>query len=164
MQARLDETIARGLGLSVPRPRTLAPLALILGCSLVACDDTPTRVWQPTDHSQPPGLGNTPAPAASTPPSSEVAGARAGAALFRAHCASCHGVEGRGDGPSAPPMARPADLTAVAWQTSRTDAQITEAIRLGRGAMPGFGDRIQQAGITALVAHVRSLGARPPSP
>lgn len=36
-----------------------------------------------------------------------------GAALYRTHCAQCHGPQGRGDGPAAAGLARPpADLTA----------------------------------------------------
>jgi mono/diheme cytochrome c family protein len=35
--------------------------------------------------------------------------------LFRAHCAACHGVLGKGDGPLASALkAKPADLTALA--------------------------------------------------
>jgi mono/diheme cytochrome c family protein len=38
-----------------------------------------------------------------------------GAPLYVQHCASCHGREGRGDGPAAPALVRrPADLTAIA--------------------------------------------------
>jgi mono/diheme cytochrome c family protein len=35
--------------------------------------------------------------------------------LYRAHCAACHGSDGKGDGPLAPALkAKPADLTALA--------------------------------------------------
>lgn len=35
--------------------------------------------------------------------------------LFRAHCAPCHGSDGKGDGPIAPALkAKPANLTALA--------------------------------------------------
>jgi len=38
-----------------------------------------------------------------------------GAALFRIHCASCHGKEAKGDGPVASAlMTKPADLTTLA--------------------------------------------------
>jgi len=37
-----------------------------------------------------------------------------GVALFRRHCASCHGIAGRGDGPAAAGLAgTPADLTSL---------------------------------------------------
>ncbi len=39
----------------------------------------------------------------------------AGAALYQRHCASCHGAEGRGDGPVAASLRQPpADLTRLA--------------------------------------------------
>ena len=35
--------------------------------------------------------------------------------LFRAHCAACHGSDGKGDGPVAPTLkSKPADLTVLA--------------------------------------------------
>lgn len=41
--------------------------------------------------------------------------AAAGRALYRRLCASCHGVDGRGDGPVAPALGeRPTDLTTIA--------------------------------------------------
>jgi mono/diheme cytochrome c family protein len=37
-----------------------------------------------------------------------------GAELFRLYCATCHGVDGRGDGPAAPALKRrPPDLTTI---------------------------------------------------
>ena len=41
------------------------------------------------------------------------------AALYRSHCASCHGTEGRGDGPDAPFLAsRPRNLRDPSATTS----------------------------------------------
>ena len=45
-------------------------------------------------------------------PAVGAAAAPDGAALFRSHCATCHGTNGRGDGPTASAMRTPpADLT-----------------------------------------------------
>ncbi|MBW2241430.1 MAG: cytochrome c [Deltaproteobacteria bacterium] len=42
----------------------------------------------------------------------------AGAALYERHCASCHGLSGRGDGPLATSLTvAPADLTSLAWRS-----------------------------------------------
>lgn len=39
----------------------------------------------------------------------------AGAELYRMYCATCHGIDGRGDGPAAEAMKRPpSDLTTIA--------------------------------------------------
>src|SRR5580765_3689724 len=80
-----------------------------------------------------------------------------GQALFSQHCAVCHGAAGEGG--SGP------DLTNPLWQRSLTDDQLERAIRDGRPspgggpAMPAFQDRINAAGRTALVAHLRGLAA-----
>lgn len=71
-------------------------------------------------------------------------------------CASCHGREGLGNGPSAPGVL--ANFQDPEWQRSRSDADIASVIRLGRGMMPAFGEQIVPAGIEALVGHVRRLG------
>jgi mono/diheme cytochrome c family protein len=43
-----------------------------------------------------------------------------GGQLYRTYCASCHGVEGRGNGPAAAALATPpADLTALAQKFGR---------------------------------------------
>ena len=43
------------------------------------------------------------------------AGDDAGRVLYRRYCASCHGQEGRGDGPVAPSLGqKPTDLTRIA--------------------------------------------------
>ena len=48
-----------------------------------------------------------------------------GAALYRVHCASCHGVAGTGDGPVAPSLTpRPTDLTRIA---QRSEGQFRES-------------------------------------
>ncbi|HNN91445.1 MAG TPA: cytochrome c [Pseudomonadota bacterium] len=67
-----------------------------------------------------------------------AATATAGAALFAANCAVCHGPLGRGDGLAAaalnPP---PRDLTSPAVQ-SDSDGGLFWKITSGRGAMPAW--------------------------
>lgn len=83
----------------------------------------------------------------------------AAAALYRARCAACHGASGRGDGPAAPPGATTPDLSDAELQASRTDDDLARVIREGRGMMPGFGADINEQGIAALIAHLRTLRA-----
>jgi mono/diheme cytochrome c family protein len=57
------------------------------------------------------------APAAPPPPS----GLEMGRYEYESNCATCHGIEGRGDGPMRPFLARePADLTAIARRNGGT--------------------------------------------
>jgi mono/diheme cytochrome c family protein len=66
-----------------------------------------------------------------------------GAPLYVQHCASCHGREGRGDGPAAPALTRrPADLTAIAARRGGAfpAAEIARFID-GRFELPAHGSR-----------------------
>ena len=56
--------------------------------------------------------------------------------VFSTRCATCHGFQGRGDGPGAQALKpRPRDYTNVAWQKSVTDAQIKKTIIEGGAAV-----------------------------
>jgi mono/diheme cytochrome c family protein len=78
-------------------------------------------------------------------------------ALFAQACARCHGADGTGGLPTVANGPRPADLTAAAWQQTRSDTDLTAAIRNGRGAMPPFEDVLTGEQINALAAYVRTL-------
>jgi mono/diheme cytochrome c family protein len=69
--------------------------------------------------------------------------AEVGGPIFQRYCASCHGLGGRGDGPTAVSLlTRPADLTAIAKRRggefpSGTIAQFID----GRFELPAHGSR-----------------------
>lgn len=148
--------------------RSCVRIALLGGVVLVGCgEETPTRVWEPSDHGHPPESQVDPSrvparagAAGEAPADPETARRRAAEALWRVSCAGCHGPTGLGGGPELPPGAQPPNLTDPQWQQEHTDAELAAVIRDGRGMMPPFGDRIRPQGVEALVAHVRSL-ARP---
>lgn len=91
-------------------------------------------------------------------------------ALWRARCAPCHGVSGRGFNQRAQRMAM-GDMTTEAWQIEMTDAHIRDTIRNGlqrvkfgnRQAMRHFKGKLTAAQIDALVGFIRGLarGAAP---
>jgi mono/diheme cytochrome c family protein len=69
--------------------------------------------------------------------------AEVGAELFATYCASCHGVEARGDGPAAIALKTPpTDLTAIAAQRGGVfpDSAIARTID-GRFDLPAHGSR-----------------------
>ncbi len=89
--------------------------------------------------------------------------ARAGdvTAIWGANCAACHGKDGKG-GTMMGRKLGIKDLTTAGVQASFTDAQATKAIKEGvteggMEKMKGFGDKLSDDDVKALVAHVRSL-------
>lgn len=137
-------------------------LSAAVCAALSACERrvTPTRDWQPSDHGQPaqPDPDRTP-PTATAP--EEGGSERAADALFNVSCAGCHGRDGKGQGPQRPPGVTPPDMTTPEFQAQRTDAQLAQVIREGRGLMPPFGKQVNDQGIEALVAKVRRMATKP---
>jgi mono/diheme cytochrome c family protein len=133
-------------------------LGLVLGLPGCSGERRELREWQASDH---------PAPAAVTPEGQGAgsegpdATARTVASLWGMRCATCHGEAGHGDGAGKPPGAPIPDLSDPAFQAARSDAQLAQVINAGRGLMPAFSDQITEAGVTALVGHVRSLARGP---
>lgn len=81
-----------------------------------------------------------------------------GPALYRNACARCHGPDGRG-GAAVAPGAVSRNFVDHAFQASRSDAQLRDAIVRGQGggAMPAFGAVMTEAELGRLVARVRSF-------
>jgi mono/diheme cytochrome c family protein len=105
-----------------------------------------------------------------------------GSEMFKAYCASCHGVSARGDGAIARYLrVRPADLTQIskhyggAFPTARIHEIVDgrQAIRAhGDSQMPVWGDVFKRSGVAVseetisknidkLVAYLESLQEKP---
>lgn len=90
-----------------------------------------------------------------------------GRSLFVKHCVTCHGEQGRGDGPSARLHARrsgfaPRDLSKPEVQAGLTDGEMFWKIGAGwrpggRIVMPGVGSEVSEEDRWRLVLYVRSL-------
>lgn len=82
-----------------------------------------------------------------------------GELVYERQCYACHGPQGAGDGPVVGPGKFPfaaalnGDATAA-----RTDGYIYAVTRVGRGLMPGYGDRVTERDRWAVVHYVRTLG------
>lgn len=103
-----------------------------------------------------------------------------GSYIFRTYCASCHGAEGRGDGPLAADLRyRPSDLTLIARRNGG-EFPTEKVVRIvdgrkpvkghGGADMPVWGDAFRnvetgydeaaaQERIRAVVDHLRSIQA-----
>ncbi len=92
-------------------------------------------------------------------------GIAGGAVLFPQHCASCHGAEGRGDGPAAKALADPpADLTAEhlwAHEDGELFWWLSHGIEAPEGglAMPGFAGQLGEDDRWALIDYIRAHNA-----
>ena len=82
-----------------------------------------------------------------------------GKALYEKKCAMCHGADGVAKETWAKQGAK--SFSDAAWQKATTDAQIHKTIEDGVPAkkMPTYKDKLTAEEITAIVKHIRTLGA-----
>jgi mono/diheme cytochrome c family protein len=81
-----------------------------------------------------------------------------GSKVYAERCALCHGPQGKGDGPAAAAMnPKPRNHTDGSYMHTRTDAQLLEVIRHGKGSMPAWEGILSEQEIQAVLKHVRSL-------
>jgi mono/diheme cytochrome c family protein len=85
--------------------------------------------------------------------------------LYLQYCSSCHGANGKADGPTAQVMApKPRNFSDKAWQKSVDDARITMVIDKGGASanlsptMPAWGNQLEAEQIKVLVGKVRAFG------
>lgn len=83
-----------------------------------------------------------------------LAGAAEAADNWKTMCAKCHGADGTGK-----KAMKTSDYTDPAVQAKFTDAQLFDATKTGVAdtKMPGYADKLTDAEITALVAHIRAM-------
>jgi mono/diheme cytochrome c family protein len=94
-----------------------------------------------------------------------VAGVMHGARVYTRHCASCHGADGRGEGPLAPSLAHWPPTFAGALLARRLDGELYWRVRHGmrdeRGApsMPGFAATLDAHDTWAVLDYLKALAA-----
>lgn len=138
-----------------PIPRWLSLLCAAGAAALSnACDRPPSvelNEWSPADHDGEKRAGENAKQGArgetgGIAPLVEIA--------WRNQCATCHGPQGKGDGPQGPMFKAP-DLSRADWQAKVKDDEIAATIQNGKGRMPKFDlpDEI----VGGLVMRVRAL-------
>jgi len=111
-----------------------------------------------------PAPAPTPAAAAAAPAGNLRGDAAAGALLYATYCASCHGPNGKGDGPAAAALnPRPANHADHVYIGALSDAHLYQVISKG-GASAGksalmapWGGVVNDEGIRDLIAFIRKL-------
>jgi mono/diheme cytochrome c family protein len=102
-------------------------------------------------------------------PAPPTPGSLTGRSLYEVHCAVCHGVTGKGDGPGATVVRQPIrDFSDPAAMRVVDDRFLFEIIKKGgsqfgrSNAMPSWGMQLADDEIRSVVAYIRSLasGAR----
>ncbi len=84
---------------------------------------------------------------------------------YLAHCASCHGADGRGSWRSTLFLMRPGDLTDRERMAAWSDEYLFNLIKhggatIGKPGMPAFGFHTSDAQIADLVAYLRTFPDR----
>ena len=135
-------------------------LALLV--SATACDRPPSAdkaaEWTPRDHGSTGEDNGKTAQQAATAGQPSGDGARRLVELtWQSQCTVCHGTMGHGDGPNGP-MVKATNLASEEWQSKVTDAQIAEAIKIGKGKMPKFD--LSEPVLAGLVARIRATRGR----
>lgn len=84
----------------------------------------------------------------------------AGRQTFRKFCVSCHGVDAKGDGPTAPKNSHPPNLTDDVWIHGPSDGEIFTVIKEGAGPkseMKAFKSKLTAQEMWNVVNYLRSL-------
>jgi mono/diheme cytochrome c family protein len=88
----------------------------------------------------------------------------AGRALYRQYCSTCHGPQGKGDGPAATAMnPRPRDHTDGRYMHALSDAHLTRVIAEGGAAvqrsplMPSWQGTLMPQQSRDVMAYLRTL-------
>jgi mono/diheme cytochrome c family protein/tRNA A-37 threonylcarbamoyl transferase component Bud32 len=85
----------------------------------------------------------------------------AGAAIWGAKCARCHGREGEGDGPEAEEGKAPRAFSEMSGNSASTDVYRFTVTRFGAESdgMPGFAGELTSADMWKVVTFIRTLSA-----
>ena len=128
-----------------------AAAALVAGAGSMAA-------WAQGEWKAPADAKNTKNPLADK--KADKAALAEGKKLAETNCASCHGPEGKGNGPAAAalPPPKPADWTSAKVQ-GESDGELFWKISNGRGPMPPW-KHLSEKDRWDLVTFVKSLGKK----
>ena len=97
---------------------------------------------------------------AKNPVAMSEASLKAGRAVYAKICRNCHGLAGKGDGISAPPGSKPANLVDAEWKFGSTDQEIFKTIKGGikpYDVMEPWGKKVSDTDIWNTINYLRDL-------
>lgn len=83
--------------------------------------------------------------------------------VYQANCLRCHGITGRGDGPSGSFLnPKPANFTDQAFMKNETSEDMYGDVLNGLPGrpMPAFGDSLDDQAIVDVVAYIKKFASR----
>jgi mono/diheme cytochrome c family protein len=86
-----------------------------------------------------------------------------GAALYKAKCASCHGLDGRGETPVGKAL-KLGSLLEPRWAADDAPAAIAKAVREGVPGMPAMASKLSAAEIEAVAKATHDLAKAAQAP
>ena len=91
------------------------------------------------------------------PVKADDASVKKGMSLYKKFCASCHGKTGLGDGVKARGLKTfPGDFSGAFYQ-DQTDGEHFYKTKFGRGEMPKYEGKVQDADMWAMVNYMRTF-------
>ena len=146
-------------------------ISLLAAALLLACGDSGTPGKEPpaAENPTPPSPQPAPAPPQPTLPPAEAGDPVArGAEHYQLYCATCHGAEGEGDGPTSVALdPKPAAHSDGNYMNALTDEHLTKVIKEGGAAvgksplMAPWGGALNDDQIKDVIAFIRSLASPP---
>lgn len=99
--------------------------------------------------------GNANQPAGEMKPTAAAFDAKT---FYGEKCALCHAEDGKGNAQMK--LKDMPDFTNAAWQQKESDAEFAKMIKEGKKPMPGFGDKLTDDQVKALVTLVRAFAKK----
>lgn len=153
------------MSLSVVPRNVRVGFSLLAAALLLACGDSETVVKEPP--AEKPAPPSPPPQTAPPKPEANDPVAR-GAEHYQLYCATCHGAEGGGDGPTSAALdPKPAAHNDGSYMNALTDEHLTTVIRDGGASvgksplMAPWGGALNEDQLKDVIAFIRSL-ADPP--
>lgn len=87
--------------------------------------------------------------------SSEISGAE----IYKKHCASCHGNDGKGN-PKMAAMLKTRIPDLVKNSVKKSDQELIKVIAQGQGKMPAYKDKLSREAQIAALTHIRTIASK----